>query len=67
MVDTFITVHSTEQAARLWASQLPHYGQSLISIDGPIQGVKLDDHTISPPENIAYLEVTGSWLVLAKG
>ncbi|NWG87091.1 MAG: hypothetical protein HXY26_06195 [Hydrogenophilaceae bacterium] len=66
MIDTFITIHKNKAEADLWAAQLPTYGQSLVEIKGPFQGVKVDDHTASPPANIGYIEANGCWVVLAK-
>lgn len=67
MADMYITVHSTQHAAQAWAAQLPSYGQHLIAIQGPIQNVQLDNHRDDPPANVCYLEVPGSWVVLADG
>lgn len=63
-MEIFMTIHSSEQAAELWAGQL-NMGGAKTEIKGPLSYVSIANHVPAPAQNVATMGQGPYWLVTA--
>lgn len=59
-----ITVHPSQQAAKIWAGAMSQQGHQVIDIKGPFAAVKIDSHLKVPPQDHGYINGDECWIVL---